>query len=231
MTVPDVASVVAKIEDACNRAGRDPKSVKLLAVTKQVPVQTIREAAGMGITFFGENRVQEARLKTLEGAFLGSTLCLIGHLQSNKASIAARIFGEVHSIDSGKLAETLGRASVQYRKEPLPVLMEVNVSLDPAKFGVAPGGALELARVILKAPGLILRGMMTVAPASKDDDAARSAFKKLFLLREELKGAGVPEENLAELSMGMSGDYITAIEEGSTMVRIGTAIFGPRREG
>ncbi|MGE5578543.1 MAG: YggS family pyridoxal phosphate-dependent enzyme [Bacillota bacterium] len=229
MTVPDVAKVAASIEAACVRAGRDPKSVRLLAVTKQVPAEAIRQAADLGVTLFGENRVQEAREKAGEGAFLGSTLCLIGHLQSNKAALAARLFDEVHSVDSPRIAFALGKAAARYRTAPLPVLIEVNAGEDPAKFGVLPSGAKELALAVMEMPGLALKGLMTVAPGYGDAEMARSAFRRLRQVRDDLRDAGIPDAALQELSMGMSGDYEIAISEGSTIVRIGTALFGPRR--
>lgn len=229
MTVLNVARVQASIRETCERTGRDPASVRLLAVTKEVPPETIRQAINAGITLFGENRVQEAREKSAQGAFRGAAICLIGHLQSNKASLAARIFDEVHSVDSGRLAASLGSASLRYRRSPLPVLIEVNAGEDPAKFGVAPSRALELVRAVIDMPGLRLRGLMTVAPGQGDEALARAAFRSLRMLRDEMLDAGVAPEFLGELSMGMSGDYVVAIEEGSTIVRIGTALFGPRR--
>lgn len=229
MTVPNVARIAASIRETCERVGRDPSSVKLLAVAKEVPPETIRQAVDAGITLFGENRVQEARDKSAQGAFTGATICLIGHLQSNKASLAARIFDEVHSVDSERLAAYLGSSSLRYRRSPLPVLVEVNAAEDPAKFGVAPSHALELVRAVIATPGLRLRGLMTVAPGQGDEALSRAAFRRLRFTRDELLDAGVAREYLSELSMGMSGDYVVAIEEGSTIVRIGTALFGPRR--
>jgi pyridoxal phosphate enzyme (YggS family) len=229
MTVPDVARVAASIEAACVKAGRDPKSVRLLAVTKQVPTPAIRQAADLGVSLFGENRVQEAREKANQGAYEGSTLCLIGHLQSNKASLAARLFDEVHSVDSLRIADALNKASSRYRTAPLPVLIEVNAGEDPAKFGVLPGSVKELAFAVMEMPGLALRGLMTVAPGYGDAELARSAFRRLRQARDELRDAGIPADSLRELSMGMSGDYEIAISEGSTIVRIGTALFGPRK--
>jgi pyridoxal phosphate enzyme (YggS family) len=229
MTAPNVAEIAANIETTCTRVGRDPSTVRLMAVTKQVPSAVIREAADAGVSLFGENHVQEAKEKSEEGAFSRATLCLIGHLQTNKASLAARLFDQVHSVDSARLAGLLGKFRLQYEKPPLPVLMEVNAAADPAKYGVLPEGALDLARAILATSGVTLAGLMTVAPWSADKTAARGAFGRLRKLRDELAESGIPQENLRELSMGMSGDYEIAIEEGSTIVRIGTALFGPRR--
>lgn len=231
MTEPGVAGVVASVEAACRRAGRDPSGVKLMAVTKQVLPETVRKAAFLGVTLFGENRVQEARQKVREGAFKGVALCLIGHLQTNKASMAARIFDEVHSVDSIRIAAALSKFSLEYRGSgrPLPVLLEVNAGQDPAKYGVMPEGAGTLALKVLEMPGLTLKGLMTVAPGYGDEQLARAAFRRLRELRDSLTRSCIPPENLHELSMGMSGDYGLAIEEGSTLVRIGTALFGPRQ--
>ena len=225
----DVAKVVATIEEACRKAGRDTGSVRLLGVTKQVPTEIIRKAVVGGLRLFGENRVQEAREKVDEGAYQGATLCLIGHLQSNKVSHAARIFDEVHSVDSAGLAFSLAKASLRHRPEPLPVLIEVNAGEDPAKFGVLPADAIGLVRAVMDTAGLALRGLMTVAPGHGDEALSRAAFRRLRQLRDEMLNAGIPEGCLRDLSMGMSADYRVAIEEGSTIVRLGTALFGPRR--
>lgn len=231
MTEPNVAAIVENIGAACRLAGRETGSVRLMAVTKQVPADTVRQAAQMGITLFGENHVQEARAKAQAGAYRGATLCLIGHLQTNKVSLAARVFDEVHSVDSERVAEALSRFSLLYRghDRPLRVLVEVNAGEDPAKYGVMPDGAAALAQAVLAMPGLSLRGLLTVAPWYGDEARARQTFRRLREIRDALAAGGVPGENLAELSMGMSGDYRVAIEEGSTLVRIGTALFGPRR--
>ena len=228
MTVPDVARVAATIEEACRKSGREIGSVRLLGVTKQVPKEAIRQAVEANLRLFGENRVQEAREKADQGAFLGATLCLIGHLQSNKASQAARIFDEIHSVDSAALASSLAKASLRYRVDPLPVLVEVNAGEDPAKFGVLPCGAVDLVRAVMDAEGLALRGLMTVAPGHGDEALSRAAFRRLRQVRDDLLDAGITEGCLRELSMGMSADYRVAVEEGSTIVRIGTALFGPR---
>jgi hypothetical protein len=218
------------ISAACRRAGRDPGDVKLLAVTKQVPVETVRRAVELGLKLIGENRVQEARSKAAEGAYAGAALCMIGHLQSNKASLAARVFDQVHAIDSERIGAVLSKFRLLYNPgDPMPVLLEVNAGRDPARFGVMPEGAADLARRVLAMGGLVLKGLMAVAPGYGDERLARTAFRQLRELRDGLARQGTPEKNLEELSMGMSGDYQIAVEEGSTMVRIGTALFGPRR--
>ncbi|HHW17707.1 MAG TPA: YggS family pyridoxal phosphate-dependent enzyme [Firmicutes bacterium] len=229
MNRENVEIVRARIEAACKRAGRDVNSVRLIAVSKKVPAETIREAMALGIKDFGENQVQEARAKIASGAFAGARVILVGHLQTNKASLAARLFDEVQSVDSLRVAAALSKFSVLYRNgKPLPVMIEVNIGKDPAKFGCPPEEALSLARAILELPGLFLSGLMTVAPGQGDPAVSRKAFRDLRLLRDEMISRGIPRENLQELSMGMSSDFEVAIEEGATVVRIGTALFGPR---
>ncbi len=223
----NLTTVRKSVERACLKAGRDPSSVEIMGVTKFVEPGLIREAIGLGLRFIGENQVQEIRRKKSSGAYDGARLCLIGHLQTNKASMAARVCDEVHSVDSTRVAEALSKFSLMYREdEPLTILMEVNAGLDPKKHGVLPEDAPSLCDTIMSLEGLRLRGLMTVAPG--DPEAARSAFRSLRLLRDDLIAKGIPQDNLATLSMGMSGDYEVAISEGSTMVRIGTALFGPR---
>ncbi|MGI6631955.1 MAG: YggS family pyridoxal phosphate-dependent enzyme [Bacillota bacterium] len=229
MIADNLKSVRERIERACERAGRDPSQVRIMAVSKSVGVDTVREAIDCGITLFGENRVQEARAKASQGAFHGATLCMIGHLQTNKASAAVRIFDEVHSVDSERAAQALSRYAAIYRQSnPVPVYIEVNVADDPRKHGVSEREALSLVRCVDRLPLLKLQGLMTVAPGYGDADMARNAFRGLRVLRERLIDGGVDAECLRELSMGMSGDFDIAVEEGSTVVRLGTVLFGPR---
>lgn len=230
MIAQNLKTVKEKIEESCKRVGRDPSSVRLMAVTKNVSPALIRKALELGITDFGENRVQEARRKVSEGVFSNARVSLIGHLQTNKASMAVRIFDEIHSIDSLKIASAVSRFSLKYRKgELIPVLLEVNIGRDPRKYGCMPEEAFDLAFKIMELPGIRLSGLMTIAPGYGDLEIARKAFRDLRVLREELISRGIPRDNLSELSMGMSSDYEVAIEEGATIVRLGTALFGPRR--
>ena len=225
----DVARILDNIAKACARAHRDPGEVKIQGATKGVSVEVIRKAIALGITIIGENRVNEAKAKAAEGAYSGSTLCLIGHLQSNKASMAARIFDEVHSVDSERIASLLSKFRKYYCLGPLPVLLEVNVGRDPAKYGLPEEAALETAEKIMEMPALQLKGLFTVAPGYGDLQLARSAFRALRELRDDLVRHGIPEANMRELSMGMSADYEVAVEEGATIVRLGTVLFGPRQ--
>ena len=227
MIAERIASVRQSVHEACVKAGRDPASVELMGVTKFVGPGLIREAISNGISSLGENQVQEIRGKKALAAYDGARLCLIGHLQTNKASMAARLCDEVHSVDSIRVAEALSKFSLMYRKNgPLPVLMEVNAGRDPKKHGVLAEDAPMLCDTIMSLKGLWLKGLMTVAP--DDPGLARGSFRSLRLLRDELVAQGTPFSHLRTLSMGMSKDYEAAILEGSTIVRIGTALFGPR---
>ena len=184
----------------------------------------VREAVALGLRDFGENRVQEAEGKVEAVGREAATWHLIGHLQRNKVARALGLFDCVHSVDSIELAEALSRRIVAPRR--LPVLLEVNVSGEASKHGVAPEGLEGLLAAAAPLPGLEVRGLMTVGPRVETPDAARPAFARLRELRDRAaRACGVP---LPDLSMGMSGDYEIAVEEGSTMVRVGTAIFADR---
>jgi pyridoxal phosphate enzyme (YggS family) len=228
MITTNLAAVMEEIRKACARSGRREDEVKIMAVTKSVAAAKIAEAKDAGISLFGENRVQEAAGKAREGAFEGASICMIGHLQTNKASLAARVFDEVHSVDSDRVADALARHASRYRKGPLPVLMEVNAGRDPAKHGVMPEEALALARYIASLPSLRLKGLMTVAPLAGGPGAARECFKTLRALRDSMIRSGIDPDSLEDLSMGMSADFDIAVEEGATIIRLGTRIFGPR---
>jgi hypothetical protein len=219
--------VRARIERACSRAGRDPAGVTLVAVTKTHPVEAIRGAIAAGLTVFGENRVQEgvSKIESLRPDFPALSWRLIGRLQSNKAKTAVRYFEEIQSVDRSSLLEILSReAGASGRR--LPIDVEVNVGGEASKGGIDPDGARALVESALAAPSIELRGLMTVPPFSEDAEASRSFFRALRSLRDRLEDrTGAP---LPELSMGMSHDFEIAIEEGATVVRVGTAIFGER---
>lgn len=222
-----LAVVQERIEAACRRANRAPGEVKLMAVSKTHPAQAIREAAAAGLTLFGENRVQEFDAKRADLPS-GVEVHLIGHLQSNKASKAAAIFNGIDTVDSLRLLERLNEAAKQ-RARRLSVLLEIKLSSEAAKTGFDPA-RVDLQQVLERAPGLPhvqVRGLMTIAPLDENPESARACFRALRGLRDELarKHSGI---DLRDLSMGMSGDFEIAIEEGSTLVRIGTALFGPR---
>jgi pyridoxal phosphate enzyme (YggS family) len=217
------AAVRERIARACARAGRDPASVRLIAVSKTFGPEAVAEALAAGIREFGENRVQEALAKIPAVAELAAqrglpapTWHLVGHLQTNKARAAAGAFAILHGIDSTRLLQALDRAAAA----PARVLLEVNVAGEPTKFGFAPedvAGAVALAQTL---PHIEVAGLMTVAPRAEDPEAVRPVFRGLAELARQL---GLPE-----LSMGMTEDFEVAIEEGATMVRIGRAIFGER---
>lgn len=210
---------------ACARAGRQEGDVRLIAVSKTFPAESIRAAYEAGLRDFGENRVQEAEAKQPALQDLDITWHLIGHLQSNKAARACELFEWVHSVDASHLAQKLDRAAAAAGKR-LPILLEINVGGEESKSGVADSVALDLAVAIKELPNLDLRGLMAIPPLFDDPEQARPYFRHLRDLAEKLRGAGAAD--MTELSMGMSHDFEIAIEEGATMIRVGTAIFGER---
>ena len=245
--------IEGEIRAACSRAGRTRSSVTLMAVSKVHPTSAIIEAASLGVSIFGENRVQEFQEKRAELAKLGCALeqrteeiaaeaslkdpghllnarfHLIGHLQSNKAARAVEIFSSVDTVDSVRLAERLNAAAAGLKRR-LPILLEIKLSQEESKTGL-DAKSPELKALVERLPefaALEPRGLLTVPPYSDDPEEARPYFVRLRALRDELHSA-YPKVKLQELSMGMSHDFVIAIEEGATQVRIGTALFGPRR--
>ena len=217
-------AVRTQIDVACRAAGRDPREVELLAVTKNHPPAAADYAARYGLRAVGENRVQEAVEKKAQTT-APVAWELIGHLQSNKARLAAGHFDRVQSVDSEKLLELLDRAAAELGRV-LPILLEINAGADPGKFGATPAATPRLLETALAKKHLRVDGLMTVAPLSADPAVARRAFAALRALRDRL--AQEFSAPLPVLSMGMSGDLAAAIAEGSTLVRIGTALFGAR---
>lgn len=219
-----VASLRARIATACNRVGRDPASVTLMGVSKKQSPEAVRAALDAGVTCFGENRVQEAKAKI--------PLCpgrarwqMIGHLQSNKCRDAVALFSMVQCVDSLALAQELNRQCEKAAKT-LPILLEVNVAGEASKFGYRPPALLSEFKAVAALPRLEVHGLMTIAPYTPTPERVRPVFRGLRELRtecEQLLGAPLPV-----LSMGMSGDFEVAVEEGATLVRIGTALFGER---
>ena len=227
MTVPErIEQVEARIHSACNQAGRKREEVTLVAVSKRQPVDAIREAAGEGLSVFGENRVQEALTKIPELP-AGIDWHLIGHLQTNKVKHVARAgFALIHSVDSERLLRALNQAA-QEAGISQPVLLQVNVSGEASKFGLPPGEVAGLLDVATGLHNLEIRGLMTMPPFTEDPEGAAPHFAALRDLRDDASASsGFP---LGELSMGMSHDLEVAIREGSTMVRVGTDVFGPRK--
>jgi pyridoxal phosphate enzyme (YggS family) len=215
---------------ASGRVGRNPADITLMAVSKTFPPELIREAHGAGIRVFGENRVQEFAGKTSAVRDLSDAEWhLIGHLQSNKAAKAVELFVAVDSLDSARLAARLN-SFAEAAGKTLPVLIEINVGGEEAKSGIAPGSG-ELEKILLGAPqwkNLAIQGLMTVPPYTEDPECARPYFWKLREIRDGIGARHLPAVSTDVLSMGMSHDFEVAIEEGSTCVRVGTAIFGER---
>lgn len=222
----NIAAVRANIEYATERARRSPNEITLIAVSKTKPLEMIRAVYQLGVTDFGENRVQEA-LPKLE-AFHPQDLHwhMIGHVQTNKASKVAAAFDSVQSVDSLHLAQALDRHAGAHARR-LPILLQVNVAGEASKEGMTPQETPALARQIAQLPHLDIQGLMTIAPITRQPEEVRPVFRALHELRDQLRDA-MPDCSWKHLSMGMTDDYTVAIEEGATMVRIGRAIFGER---
>lgn len=221
-------TVQDRIAKAAVDAGRSPDEVRLLPVTKTHPPETLIELAGLGFTCFGENRVQEMTAKdaALRDVGVEPTWALIGPLQTNKAK-AAVLASEFHALESLRVAEALQRRLADAERR-LPVLIEVNTSGEPAKHGMAPDEVAALARSLRPFDALDVRGLMTVAVHSPDRTAVARCFEQLATLQTQLRDDGVLDSDWNELSMGMSNDFELAIAHGATVVRVGSAIFGPR---
>jgi pyridoxal phosphate enzyme (YggS family) len=217
--------VMERIEKAAQRVGRDPKEIRLVAVSKTVEAARVKEAIEAGVSILGENYVQEAQKKIEE---IGKPVAwhFIGHLQSNKAKYAVRLFDMIHSIDSLTLAEELNRRAEQVG-QVTKVMIEVNISGEATKFGTDEGLLFGIARGILNLGNLSLEGLMTMPPYFDSPEMSRPYYIKLRDLKEKMVKEGI---SLKELSMGMSNDFEIAVEEGATYVRVGTAIFGERKK-
>ncbi len=225
-----ISEVYKRVSHAAMRAGRDPSEVKVIAVTKTIPAEQIMEAVEAGIRIIGENRVQEARQKILA---LKDTIPptvqwhMIGHLQKNKVRPALQMFELIHSLDSMELAERINRIAAEYGKVQR-CLIQVKLSDEETKYGIRPEYLEAMLNRVSEMQNIRVEGLMTIPPYLEDPEMVRPYFRRLRRLRDELQERGY---QLPELSMGMSGDYEVAVEEGATIVRIGTAIFGPRRYG
>lgn len=226
-----LSRVQDRIAAACRRAGREPDAVRLMAVSKLHPPEALAEAVQAGVQLFGENRVQEFEAKAArlrEIGVTGARVHLIGHLQSNKSARAAELFNSIDSVDSLRLAERLNQAAGNSGRR-LPILLEIKLSPESTKAGIEPESP-DLAALLEHLPDLshlALRGLMTIAPLDDDPEAPRACFRRLRRLQQSWSRQ-YPSLDFRELSMGMSGDFEIAIEEGSTCVRIGTALFGER---
>ncbi len=227
----NLAEIRQRIQEAARAAGRDPQAVRLVAVSKTKPASAVAEALAAGQTLFGENYVQEAQDKipavNRERQEAAQPVWhFIGHLQSNKAKLAVRLFDVVQTVDRLKIAKALARHASEQGKT-LEVLIQVNVGEEPQKAGCNEDEAPALAQAVAGLEGLRLRGLMTMPPFFDDPERARPCFARLRELAGRL-ARDLPEGAMSELSMGMSGDFEAAIKEGATLVRVGTAIFGRR---
>ncbi len=216
-----------RIARACEKSGRDPGSVRMIAVTKTHPVETVRAAVAAGLTEFGENRVQEgaSKIEALRGEFPSLAWILIGRLQTNKAKTALKYFQEIQSVDRDSLLEKIAREATALATV-VPILLEVNIGAQESKGGVEPDACGALLAKALAFPSVRVRGLMAVPPPRENPEDARPSFRELRGLRDRLQQES--SAALPELSMGMSHDFEVAVEEGATQVRIGTALFGER---
>lgn len=227
MSIADnIREVKNRIRAAAMKVGRDPEGVRLVAATKSVDVAKIKEAISAGIGIIGENRVQEALPKIKE---IGPIVSyhFIGHLQTNKVKYIVGLFDLIHSVDNIHLAAEINRRSRATQK----VLVEVNLAKEESKFGLSPEDTVETMKEIARLPMVSVIGFMTIPPFHEDPERSRLYFRQLRELAEEIRGKGIKGISMDELSVGMSNDFEVAIEEGATIVRIGTAIFGPRQLG
>jgi hypothetical protein len=217
-----------RIQSAALAAGRPPETVRLVAVSKTVPAERVRQAVETGITLLGENYIQEARDKIETLSELDVAWHFIGHLQSNKAKYAVRLFDMIHSVDSLKLARELDKQAARHGKRQ-DILIQVNTGKEASKSGVYEEEALALVRQAGRMENLCVKGLMTLPPYFNAPEKVRPFFRALRELRDRIRAEALPGVSMDELSMGMTGDFEAAIQEGATLVRIGTAIFGERQ--
>ena len=226
MVAENYRYVLKKVEEACARSGRDPKEVTLIAVSKTKPIEMIEEAMEAGARVFGENKVQELCDK-YEQLPKDLHWHLIGHLQRNKVKYIVDKAELIHSVDSLKLAEEISKEALKKNVE-VNILIEVNVAEEESKFGVSVEETLALVEEIAKLPGIHIQGLMTIAPYTTDPEENRPVFRTLKKLAVDIKKKNIDNVCMDVLSMGMTGDYQVAVEEGATLVRVGTGIFGER---
>lgn len=219
-------AVLKNIEIACNKVGRDPSEVTLISVSKTKPVEMLEEVYAAGARNFGENKVQEMCGK-MEVLPTDIKWHMIGHLQTNKVKYIVGSCELIHSVDSLKLAEEIERQATK-KDVIVPILVEVNIANEETKFGIDKENAINLVKSIAKLPHVSIKGLMTIAPYVEDSEENRAYFHQISQLAVDIKEQKVDNVCMDIISMGMTGDYMVAIEEGSTMVRVGTGIFGER---
>ncbi|BBO79697.1 YggS family pyridoxal phosphate enzyme [Desulfosarcina ovata subsp. sediminis] len=224
----NLENIRRRIADAATACGRDPQTVRLVAVTKTVSVDRVAEAIDAGIDIVGENYIQEARDKFDALYDRPLTWHFIGHLQSNKAKYAVRMFDLIHSVDSLKLARALDKAA-QNNAKIQKILIQVNISQEESKSGTTENEAMDLVTDISRLEHVRIKGLMTMPPFFDQPERARPFFHQLARLQRRIADRNIPGVRMDELSMGMTGDFEVAIQEGATLVRIGTALFGARR--
>ncbi len=226
MLQESLETVRKNIDNACQRAGRDPKEVTLIAVSKTQPMEVLQEAYDLGVRVFGENKVQELTSK-IESLPSDIEWHMIGHLQRNKVKYIAGKVALIHSVDTFRLAEEI---NIQAKKRGIiiPILIEVNVAEESSKFGIHVEDTLELVRQTSGLDGVSIKGLMTIAPYVVDSEENRPIFHKIKELSIDIQRQNIHNVSMDILSMGMTGDYEVAVEEGATMVRVGTGIFGER---
>lgn len=223
----NIRNIWSRIEKAAEKTGRDKEDIKLVAVTKTVEVERIKEAINCGIKIIGENRVQETESKFVQITEKVEKH-LVGHLQTNKAKKAVELFDFIQSVDSQHIAQEISRRASQMGKV-MEVLVEINTSGEKSKFGIDPEQALSLVKSISNLEGIKIKGLMTIGLFSDNPEDTRPCFLKLKAIFDQLKSENIPNIEMRYLSIGMTNDFEIAIQEGSNMVRIGTGIFGPRR--
>lgn len=222
----NLKQVRQNIADACARSGRDPESVTLIAVSKTKPLEDLQNAYDCDVRNFGENKVQEIVLKA-PNMPENAKFHMIGHLQRNKVKQVLKHVTLIHSVDSVRLAEQIQQEAEKEQLQ-MDILLEVNVAGEESKYGFAPEEVPDAVMEIAKFPNVHIRGLMTIAPFVENSEENRDVFKKLFQLSVDISRKNIDNVTMSVLSMGMTGDYEVAIEEGATMIRVGTGIFGSR---
>jgi pyridoxal phosphate enzyme (YggS family) len=228
MISENIDTVRKRIRETCVRCGRDPSEVLLVGVSKTFSAEQIREAMTTGLADFGESYVQELREKREQLQGENIRWHFVGHLQSNKVKYLADYIYLIHSVDNLRVAEEINRRAEKVGRN-IDVLIEVHTTSEPTKYGVSPEETIDVVKQVSTLPWVSVQGLMTMGPFSDDPNNSRSSFRQLAELRRAVEREGIPHVSMKHLSMGMTHDFEVAIEEGATIVRIGTAIFGPRK--